>query len=210
MRMVEDIENKSEDSKMKFNLIKLFSLSFIATIAMIIEGCSDKNTVSDIPKVIVRQEILQHKGINYQQFKQQTDEEVEFYHANFYSAVVPETDATIIFSASKYNEEFATMELTDEDRSIRIEGELGELCSGVTDEESIDEFVNNLAWKEDELPEYSYAEGSGTAYYVADKYVIINFDSNGDSSRDCRFEISLNQSEKISAASYAWLVWEDE
>lgn len=192
---------------MKFNLKKLFALCLISTTAMIIWGCSDKNTGSDIPKVIVRQEILQYKGIKYQQFRQQTEGEAEFYHANFYTAVVPETDATIIFSASKYNEKFETVELTDEDRSIRIEGELGELCLGVTDEESIDEFVNNLAWKEDELPKYSYAEGAGTAYYVADQYVIISFDSNGDSLRDCRLEISLNQSEKISADSYAWLGW---
>ena len=71
---------------------------------------------------------------------------------------------------------------------------------------TIDDFVQALAWN-NQIPAYTIEEGAGTAYYVADRYVIINCGSAGDAVNDLLLQISLGQSDKIEPESYAWLSW---
>ena len=54
---------------------------------------------------------------------------------------------------------------------------------------------------------FELLEGAGTAYYVGDKYVQIQFDSDRDGEFDKQLLISLDQSagETVGPESIAWL-----
>ncbi len=96
-----------------------------------------------------------------------------------------------------------------ESKSVRLEGILRSLLPGYTEEMTPEEFAESMAQDEDAVPEYEIAEGAGTAYYVADKYMAVRLDSDGDDAVDTVLEISLDGSEKITPDSYAWMRWEE-
>lgn len=159
---------------------------------------------AQVPEVTLSQKAAQYRNITYQQFQQQTDGEAEFYHATFFEAAIPGTRMNAIFGG-KYDEEFAGTVLTGEDICLRLEGTLDSLLSGMTREMTPDELMSALAWNGEERPQYVLKEGAGTAYYVADHYISVEFDSDGDDIKDALLEISLDQSGKIGPDSRAWL-----
>ena len=77
------------------------------------------------------------------------------------------------------------------------------------EEVSVSEFAKGLAW-DSNVPDYIIEEGAGTAYYVADQYVQIWIDDDGDSENDYLLQISLEQSDLITPDSYTWLSWEND
>lgn len=169
-------------------------------------GCAQNGTEAAPSQITVAQELLQYQGITYGQFCQQTKEEAEFYHALYFTAQIPETQVSIVFEG-EYDEELAGAALQEDSKSIRLEGALGSLLTGYTGEMEPEEFADSLAQK-DAVPEYEIVEGAGTAYYVADRYMVISFDSDGDGTVDTALEISLDGSEKIGPDSYAWMRWD--
>lgn len=160
--------------------------------------------VKDEPRFTASADVFSYRGITYGQFREQGGGEAELLHANFFSAPVPGKNLNIVFSG-EYDEAAAGSVLTEEDRSVRLEGKLGEMLDWFPADCDVETFVRGLAWDEEELPAYRYAEGAGTAYYVADRYLIVEFDSDGDGERDAVLEISMDKSEQISDGSYAWL-----
>lgn len=159
------------------------------------------------PAISIKGKLLPYKGMTYQQFQKQTKTNAELYHANFYAAIIPGTNANVIFAASAFDETLAMNTLAKSDQIIRIEGTLKELLAEYTEEMTIDGFVSGLCWDNGVSPEYHIKEGAGTAYYTANRYVEISFDSDGDMQKDILLQISLDHSEKISPNSYAWLIF---
>lgn len=53
------------------------------------------------------------------------------------------------------------------------------------------------------------SEGASTAYYVADHYIVVELDSDKDGEKDLILEISMDEFEKITPASYAWIRWKE-
>lgn len=161
------------------------------------------------PKLTLNQKLLQYKEMTYRQFKEQTNIEAEFYHANFYIATIPEMTIDAIFTAEEYDEELAIAVLSENDKIIRFQGKAGNIFPELKEEMALENLVAKLAWN-DIAPEYTIEEGAGTAYYVADQYTNIWIDSDGDSCNDLLLQIALDQSETIYPDSYMWLSWEYE
>lgn len=191
------------------NFIIRMAAFMLTAAAGVLSGCSEAGAASAAPVVSIVPELIKYEGITYRDFLQQTDQEAELYHASFFIASIPETEIDIIFEG-EYDTDLAGAVLTDDSKCVRLEGTLASLLTGIAGEMEPEDFAADIAWKKDTVPEYDVAEGGGTVYYVADRYMVINFDSDGDDTKDAVLEISLNQSEKISPDSYAWLRWETD
>ena len=132
-----------------------------------------------VPAITVASALQQYRGMTYGQFKEQSGSEAEMLHAVFWFAQLPTPEAEIVFQAETFDEDAAINVLTDGDFCLRIQGMLGEIVSGLTNEMEADEFVRKMAWHMDAEPEYSYEEGAGTAYYVGNHYLQVEADSDG-------------------------------
>lgn len=164
----------------------------------------------DIPPYLpLNQEMLQYQEMTYQLFQEQAETEAEFYHANFYFVPLPATEINAVFHASEYDEALAMAVLAEDDKIIRLEGELEKFLPEMKEEVSVSEFAKGLAW-DSNVPDFIIEEGAGTAYYVADQYVQIWIDDDGDSEDDYLLQISLEQSDLITPDSYTWLSWEND
>ena len=203
-----------------FAVVSAFCL--IAAIVIIFATSSTSNCVAaqlfadeNAPTFTVNPAILEYDEITWQQFKKQNKISYSstYLHANFYSAEIIDTSTNInmitkiIFSASDFDEKLATALLAKNDPAIRVESNLCEIFPKLTEDMSIEDFVQNLTWKNGQTPEYQIKEGAGTAYYIADRYVELTFDSDGDSVNDMALQISLDHSENITPDSYAWLIF---
>lgn len=151
-------------------------------------------------------ELLEYRDMNYGEFREKSGREAEFLHGTFYFALLEERDICAVFSG-EYDEEEAGAVLTDESECIRLEGRLGELLTGFDSEMEAEEFAAGLVPAGETAPAYHEEEGAGTAYYVADHYLAVEIDSDGDSENDVVLEISLDENDRISPDSYAWMRW---
>lgn len=156
------------------------------------------------PRFPVSADALSYRGITYGQFRERGGGEAEFLQSVFFFAPVPGKNLDIIFMGT-YDQELAGPVLSEDDSAVRLSGKLGEMVEWVMGDYDVEAFVGGLAWNEENQPEYRYAEGAGTAYYVGNRYLIVEFDSDGDAVRDAVLEISLDESEQIGPNSYAWL-----
>lgn len=143
--------------------------------------------------------------MSYLDFRKLTEVDAEFYHANFYEAAIPYTDMTAIFLAEGWDENSAMAVLQEDDQVIRLEGKLNSVLEECTEDMSLEEFVNTGMWC-DRLIDYKIEQGAGTAYYVAERYVTLRYDINGDSVADRMLQIELTQSGGIAPDSYCWLL----
>lgn len=152
-------------------------------------------------------ELLDYRNMTYGEFREKSGREAEFLHGTFYFALLEGQDVCVVFSG-EYDEEEAGTVLTDESECIRLEGRLGELLSGFDSEMEEEAFAAGFVPAGESVPVYHEEEGAGTAYYVADHYLVVEIDSDGDSENDVVLEISLDESDRISPDSYAWMRWE--
>lgn len=180
----------------------------LAAVLGMLSGCAGAKDAA-APAVTIAPGIGAYENMTWQEFLEQTGQEAEFYHATFYSAKLPDSELSAVFSG-EYDEELAGAVLQDDSRCVRLEGPLAYLLTDVDDELEAEKLAEGLAWSQGEVLDCTYAEGAGTAYYVADKYAVIRFDSNGDGSKDAVLEISLDQTTTIGPDSYAWLRWIEE
>ena len=160
------------------------------------------------PDIYVNPKIWQYKELTWQEFQKQTNESAELYHANFYTSGLPDFDASVVFLASKFDDTLAAVVLSEDDQIVRVEGALGELLTGLTEEFSFDDFLKAITWQNGISPVHQISGGAGTAYYIADHYAEITFDSDGDLKNDMLLQISLEHSENITPNSYAWLIFD--
>lgn len=154
-------------------------------------------------------ELLEYRDMTYGEFREKSGRVAEFLHGTFYFALLEGQDVCVVFSG-EYDEEEAGAVLTDESKCIRLEGRLGELLSGFDSEMEKEEFAAGFVPAGESVPAYHEEEGAGTAYYVADHYLMVEIDSDGDSENDVVLEISLDESDRISPDSYAWIRWEEQ
>lgn len=152
-------------------------------------------------------ELLDYRDMTYGEFREKSGREAEFLHGTFYFALLEDQDVCVVFSG-EYDEEEAGAVLTDESECIRLEGRLGELLSGFDSETEEEAFAAGFVPSGESVPAYHEEEGAGTAYYVADHYLVVEIDSDGDSENDVVLEISLDEFDRISPDSYAWMRWE--
>lgn len=152
-------------------------------------------------------ELLDYRNMTYGEFQEKSGRDAEFLHGTFYFALLEGQDVCVVFSG-EYDEEEAGAVLTDESECIRLEGRLGELLSGFDSEMEEEAFAAGFVPAGESVPAYHEEEGAGTAYYVADHYLVVEIDSDGDSENDVVLEISLDESDRISPDSYAWMRWE--
>ena len=162
------------------------------------------------PAVFVNEEALLVRDMTYGEFKDRYGREAELYHADFYTAPLGDGTGEVVFRAKKFDEEQAMMVLENTDSCLRLQGELGSFVEGLSDEVTVEEFAKSLVWKNGLDAEAALLEGAGTAYYVADRYVRIRFDSDGENEYDAVLEIALSQSDKVEPASYTWLYWSQD
>ena len=162
----------------------------------------------EMPILEISPELTEYRDIAYGQFREKYGREAEFLHATLYSAEAEESDICVVFSGD-YDEETAGAVLPDDAACIRLEGRIGELLTGFDREMEAAEFAAAFAPEGEDAPEYREEEGAGTAYYVADRYIVIKLDSDGNGAEDLALEISMDESEKITPDSYAWIRWEE-
>jgi len=143
-------------------------------------------------------------GMSYGDFQKLTETEAEFYHANFYTTTIPNTDITAVFLAEGWDDSKAITVLQEEDKVIRLEGKMSALIDGFSKEMSISEFMEGNKWS-DRFLAYTIEKGAGTAYYVADRYAAVSCDMNGDSVADQMLQVALSQGDTISPDSFFWL-----
>lgn len=151
-------------------------------------------------------ELLEYRDMNYGEFRKKSGREAEFLHGTFYFALLEEQDVCVVFSG-EYDEEEAGAVLTDDSECIRLEGRLGELLTGFDSETEVEAFAAGFVPAGETAPAYHEEKGAGTAYYVANHYLAVEIDSDGDSENDIILEISLDENDRISPDSYAWLRW---
>lgn len=155
--------------------------------------------------------LLEYRNMTYGEFREKGGSEAEFLHGIFYYALLEEQDVQdlcVVFSG-EYDEEEAGAVLTDESECIRLEGRLGNLLTGFDSEMEEEAFVAGFVPVGESTPAYYEEEGGGTAYYVANRYLVVKIDSDGDLEDDAVLEISLDESDRISPDSYAWVRWEE-
>jgi len=173
-----------------------------SVVSVCLTGCNSSHYDNTIA---VSEKMESYRNLSYGDFLKQGGQEAEFYHAGLFTAAM-ENGLELVFLGS-YEEENAGYVLRDEDTSIRVQGSLGKMVSDLTKEMTADDFVNELTKVYGQTTEYHYLEGAGTAYYVGDNYVQILLDIDGDSNADTELDISLDDSEKITSDSLAWLSW---
>lgn len=156
----------------------------------------------------ISSELPRYRNITYGEFLEGNEGEAEFLHGTFYSAQIDDTEIYAVFSG-EYDEETAGPVLAEDAVCIRLEGKPGALFVGMEGEMGAADFAAALVPEGKDVPAYHEEEGAGTAYYVANRYLVVEIDSDGDSEDDTILEISLDESDKISPDAYAWIRWEE-
>lgn len=162
----------------------------------------------EVPMLEIVPELTEYRDMTYGQFREKSGREAEFLHAVFYSAETEESGVYAVFSGI-YDEETAGPVLPEDAVCIRLEGRIGDLLTGFDGEMGAEEFAAAFAPEGADAPEYREEEGAGTAYYVADRYIVTELDSDRDGAKDLALEVSVDESEKITTDSLAWISWEE-
>lgn len=112
----------------------------------------------------------------------------------------------VIFEGT-YDEETAGAVLADDAMPIRLQGPLGVLMDGIGKSMSLTELADALSVDGAAKAVFERLEGAGTAYYVGNDYVQIQFDSDRDGKYDRRLLISMDEAaeETVGQESDAWL-----
>lgn len=179
-------------------------ITIIITLALTlgIMGCGKTEV---LPSLTINESLYQYMDITYQEFQNLTGSEAEFYHGTRYIAPTLETDVYAIFFGN-YDDKLAADVIEENTECIRLQGKLGALVSGLEKELTVEEFIGSWGIGENVSVDYSYEEGSGTAYFVGKNYVAIRFAQKGKNFENVTWlDISLDYSEKIGPDSDAWL-----
>jgi len=176
-----------------------------SVVSVCLTGCNSSVSTETDDTIAISETMEPYRNLPYGDFLKQGGQEAEFYHAGLFTAAM-ENGLELVFLGN-YEEENAGYVLRDEDTSIRVQGSLGKMVSGLTKEMTADDFANELTKVYGQTTEYHCLEGAGTAYYVGDNYIQILLDTDADSHVDTELDISLDDAEKITVDSLAWLSW---
>ena len=184
--------------------VRKTAVVWFALLAALFAGCAGQP--NDIPALAVDQGLMEYLGMTYQDFLEQGGGEAQPYHANYFTAQIPDCGVTAVFASSRFDEELNVTGLDGKDPLIRHQGSLGELLDGLTEELPLETFAEGFA-SDGSGPEYQVEEGGGTAYYVAERYAAVTIDGGEDHAGPVMLQITLDQSEAVGPDSYAWLTW---
>lgn len=81
-----------------------------------------------------------YETISYQEYKEQTGKEAEFYHATRFMGEIADSSIGVIFEGT-YDEETAGAVLADDAVPIRLQGPLGALMDGIGESMSLAELA---------------------------------------------------------------------
>lgn len=176
-------------------------------IVLMLTGCGgaqEARTAAEREKAAIEisPELMRYRNITYGEFREENEQEAEFLHGTFYSAQIDGEAVYAVFSG-EYDEETAGAVLTDDAVCLRLEGRLADLLYGMEGELKAEDFTAAITQEGAAEPVYYEEEGAGTAYYVADRYLVVEMKDDGDLGGDIILEISLDESGKISEDSYA-------
>lgn len=179
-------------------------LPVLMGICVLLSGCGQDGGRKTV--ISIAETVKEYETLPYEEFKNQTGSEAEFYHATLFSGEVPNASLCVIYEG-EYDEDIAGPVLADDAMPIRMQGSLGALMDGIEDEMSLAEFAEALSADGAAEAGYELVEGGGTAYYAGDKYVRIEFDSDQDGEYDSVLLISMDGStgENIGPERIAWL-----
>lgn len=154
----------------------------------------------------VKNTAKQYETMSYGEFKMQTGNEAEFYHADRFVGEILDSSLCVIYRG-EYDEDIAAAVLMDDDMPIRLQGTLNDLMDGIPKEMTLTEFAEVLSVDGAAKAVYEILDGGGTAYYVGNTYLQIQFDSDKNGELDRQLLISLDESvgETINSESIAWL-----
>ena len=175
---------------------RITTILFCLLIGALLSGCENQTSARNIT---VKQSLTKYVDMTYEMFLEHGGTEAQHYHANYFTAQVPNTEITAVFSTSNYDSNYAVAGLENTDKIIRLEGKLNELFDGISEDITLDDFLAAIA-QNGSIPDYRIEDGGGTAYYVADHYAIIYLDTY-------ILQISIDESELIGPDTYAWLSW---
>ena len=175
-------------------------------VCVLLSACGQNENSSGKTVISIAKEAEEYEAMPYGEYKERTGNEAEFYHGERFIAEIPDSSLCIIY-IGEYDEDVAGAVLSDDDMPARIQGSLGTLMDGIKEEMSIIELSDALSSEGAAEAAYELLEGAGTAYYVGNKYVQIQFDADRNGEYDRRLLISLNESveETVNPESVAWL-----
>lgn len=170
---------------------------------LLLSACGDIG--SGIITISVADTAKEYETMSYGEFKKQTGNEAEFYHADRFIGEILDSSLCVIYSG-EYNENMEAV-LMDDNVPIRLQGSLNDLMAGIPKEMTLTEFTEALSTDGAAKTVYEILEGGGTAYYVGDTYLQIQFDSDKDGELDRQLLISLDEvvEETIRPEYIAWL-----
>ena len=145
---------------------------------IVLSACS-QNT-NDKTKAGLSEHAKKYESMSYEEYRQETGNEAEFYHGNLFIGEIPESSLCVIYP---------------------------ELIDGFEKETSFTEFAKSLSPDGGKEAGYELLEGGGTAYYVGNSYLLLQFDSNQDGIHDRQLSICMDDSKggAIAPESTAWL-----
>lgn len=149
----------------------------------------------------------EYETLSYGEFKKRTGTEAGFYHAQYYCGEIPDSPLEVIY-AGEYDEDLGeTVPPDDNALPVRLQGSLDALMEGIREEMSLTGFSEALFAEGAAKAVLTRLEGAGTAYYVGNDFVNIQFDSDQDGELDRLLSISLDESTDaaIDPKSAAWL-----
>ncbi|MDE6663668.1 MAG: hypothetical protein K2K46_10055 [Lachnospiraceae bacterium] len=175
-------------------------------VCILLSACNQNENISGKTEISIAKTAEEYGAMPYGEYKERTGNEAEFYHGERFIAEIPDSSLCIIY-IGEYDEDVAGAVLSDDDMPTRIQGSLGTLMDGIKEEMSIIELTDALSAKGAAEAAYELLEGAGTAYYVGNKYVQIQFDSDRNGEYDRQLLISMDESAEgnVNPESVAWL-----
>lgn len=178
-------------------------LGVLAGIFVLLSACgrgSEENAVG------ITETAREYETISYKEFQERTGKKAEFYHGTRFIGEIPDSPLSVIFEG-EYDEDEAGAVLADGHMPIRLQGPLGGLLHGIGEEMSLTEFAGALSAGGAAEAVFKRLEGAGTAYYIAEDFVQIQFDSDQNGEYDRLLLISMDEAaaENVGSESLAWL-----
>lgn len=182
----------------------------IVLLTMLLTACSNQEKNRNEPVVKTEQmtgelnnQVLSYIGITYRDFLENGGLDAEHYHGGRYIASLADLNMEFIFVAN-YDEKKADFVLSQGDKCIRVQGNIGDMIIGIQGMSSVEELLESLG--NVYTISYTYEKGEPTAYYISERFLRISCDVNKDEIVDITLDISLNDADIISPETYCWIM----
>lgn len=176
----------------------------LMAICVLLSACGKSGTGSTGVSVI--EAVKEYETMSYGDFQEKTGKEAEFYHGTYFMGEIPNSSVCVVYNG-EYDEDVEAAVLKGDNMPFRMEGSLSDLMTGIKEEMSLTELTKALSKSGKVEAKFEVLEDGGTAYYVGNKYALIQFDSDKSGEYDRLLLLSLDDSagETVGLKTYAWL-----